>query len=733
VSAVCLRWPSPATGQRPRRCCQRPAERPCVDGTLIRISPRTSQGGLKAWPAELERERYELTTVLVMWNMIESLPEGIAHLTPDLEVLDVSYNKIRSLHDSFGMLAHLHELMIDGNMLSEVPSAAARLPLTMLSLAKNKIKKLPEFPLKTLRILDLGHNLMAGELPGHFLQGCPLLEELYLEDNMLTSLPTELSSLTRLRILVVSDNRLSGLPHDIEACANLECLLLRNNMVTFFPATLWTLSRLKILDASHNALIGLSDDMGGLGSLESFSVSNNRLREIPPTISFCRKLKELDVSHNVLTHLPTSLWDCLELHAADARGNPELPYPSTTLCDADLLRAMARDGGPSRMPNLDGQIPELGTEALQRMKSTVKLATSKNLTTQEELRNQGGSDSEDDGGRFLPHTRLAGMIAAGVQHIQKTQEPQQAAAKDVRGMQKVMTGMGIRTRDRDDTRGEDMRANMRAKRVEAGSGDDGAQAADHNYVASTSDALDPGTVDFRSWRQQSEALRRSLHRGGAGAAWAGKGTGGHWQRKEASPAARPRHGGIGLPSIDVRRGGVPGAAGVRDDSYMLTGSPATLSPLLVRQMRTKMGAAPPRGGPVASTSGQGAATSGHSAVARPKISPWRHAKVPRREQKLGAPTRGGWAPMARGANEAAYRAPTVKQRALEQMSVDLEHDGPAGRADAYGCIGVEQRDVSASATKIIIGTSAEFGVASASTRAQDVRRESMLQGGGHVA
>lgn len=79
------------------------------------------------------------------------------------------------------------------------------------------------------------------------------LEELDLSDNaLIDSLPSELGRLTKLKVLDVSGNRMTGLPAEVGRLHDLE-----------------------ILDVSGNRLAGLPLEIGGLSKLRVFDVSGN--------------------------------------------------------------------------------------------------------------------------------------------------------------------------------------------------------------------------------------------------------------------------------------------------------------------------------------------------------------------------------------------------------------------------------------------------------------------------
>ena len=107
--------------------------------------------------------------------------------------------------------------------------------LETLVLADNGLSEVSEQigRLKTLRMLDLGHNELTrvpealGDLDG-------LTDFLYLHDNRLTSLPSSLGRLTKLRYLNISENSFTALPEAVSGMANLIELRASGNQMTAY-------------------------------------------------------------------------------------------------------------------------------------------------------------------------------------------------------------------------------------------------------------------------------------------------------------------------------------------------------------------------------------------------------------------------------------------------------------------------------------------------------------------
>lgn len=96
----------------------------------------------------------------------------------------------------------------------------------------------------------------------------------------LTKLPSTILSMTELRQLNLSHNRLTGaLPAEIRHLRNLETLDISYNDMTGLPAELGQLSELRTLNASNNRLTGIPHELGNLQNLEVLDLSGNDISQ----------------------------------------------------------------------------------------------------------------------------------------------------------------------------------------------------------------------------------------------------------------------------------------------------------------------------------------------------------------------------------------------------------------------------------------------------------------------
>ncbi len=188
--------------------------------------------------------------------------------------------------------------------------------------------------------LRLNGNLLEGNFPNSVLS-LTNLKKLDVSSNKLTGNLPNLGSLINLTYLNISNNNLSGdFYSNISSLSNLEEILLGNNSgslastnfssftnlksldlsgfgLTEIPSTLGSLSFLKNLNVSNNS-ISQFGNLSELGNLKELNISKNQLTEIPSEISALAFLKILDVSQNNLTkfsalnNLTTLEWLSLE-------------------------------------------------------------------------------------------------------------------------------------------------------------------------------------------------------------------------------------------------------------------------------------------------------------------------------------------------------------------------------------------------------------------------------------
>lgn len=94
-------------------------------------------------------------------------------------------------------------------------------------------------------------------LPNHLIDHCDTLEEIYLKENFLPTLPQWFFELVHLKFIQLSGNLLQIIPGEIGNLINLEHLDLSKNHLTELPLQLTRLNKLQYLNVSENELTTL--------------------------------------------------------------------------------------------------------------------------------------------------------------------------------------------------------------------------------------------------------------------------------------------------------------------------------------------------------------------------------------------------------------------------------------------------------------------------------------------
>ncbi|KAI9226398.1 MAG: hypothetical protein DHS80DRAFT_25270 [Piptocephalis tieghemiana] len=224
---------------------------------LPRLKPFISSAGIS------------LSHLDLSYNRLTSLPP-LAHL-PNLRHLNLAHNLLSSLPSSLEALGSLEVLIASGNRLTHLSPTLMTAwsgHLHTLILDANRLSHLPRSlsQCSHLRILRLGSvyggNLLSS-LPDSLISSLPLLRELDLSSNLLSTLP-DLPWPPDLRSLDLSDNALTSLPPHLGQCRQLRALVASRNLLTTIPRSLALLTSLESLDLSGNRLSHLPGEVSWL-------------------------------------------------------------------------------------------------------------------------------------------------------------------------------------------------------------------------------------------------------------------------------------------------------------------------------------------------------------------------------------------------------------------------------------------------------------------------------------
>lgn len=159
------------------------------------------------------------------------------------------------------------------------------------------------------------------EFPKEVLEAGNHIEEIYLKENFIESLPMWLFNLTHLKFINIQGNRISEIPSQIGCLFNLEFLDFSKNRLKVIPLTIFKLKRLKSLNLSENQIECLPADVGNLAELEVIDMSKNLLTNVPTALANCKSLLEVNFSGNPkLVHVPSKIFSLSKLIYLNLNG-----------------------------------------------------------------------------------------------------------------------------------------------------------------------------------------------------------------------------------------------------------------------------------------------------------------------------------------------------------------------------------------------------------------------------
>ncbi|XP_050221310.1 LRR repeats and ubiquitin-like domain-containing protein At2g30105 [Mercurialis annua] len=206
-------------------------------------------------------DRWKLTGIIPLAESnLKLLPNEVWACGLSTRVLDVSNNHIQEIPTKISCLSSMQKLILNGNDLSDDS-------------------------IQWKALCTLKH-----------------LTQLFLSQNLLSALPSELGALRSLRQLHVSNNKLNCLPVEIGLLTQLEVLKANNNRICTLPTSIGDCISLFEVDLSYNLLTDLPESFGNLRKLKTLQLGNNGLKSLPPTLfKMCLQLSTLDLHNTEIT------------------------------------------------------------------------------------------------------------------------------------------------------------------------------------------------------------------------------------------------------------------------------------------------------------------------------------------------------------------------------------------------------------------------------------------------
>ena len=222
------------------------------------------------------------------------------------KLVELGLFEVEVIPDILEQFTNLQKLRIEHSSLEEFPEFVSKMiNLQEIHFAHNIIKNIPSWinTLKKLQVLDLYNNS---------------LKNLY-----------TLEQISKIRILNIGGNRFFTFPSEILRMNQLEELYMRNVHLRSLPEEISELKKLQVLDIYDNSLSNLPAGLKKLVKLRTLNFGMNKFRAIPKVVSDLKNLEGLyirNVRGNLLNHVEKKNYEKKDIQGLEIRekkGNLE--------------------------------------------------------------------------------------------------------------------------------------------------------------------------------------------------------------------------------------------------------------------------------------------------------------------------------------------------------------------------------------------------------------------------
>ncbi|CAN0006015.1 unnamed protein product [Lampetra planeri] len=240
-----------------------------------------------------------------------------------LRSLDLSCNYIKSI-EGLEHLKDLRELKLYGNKITIIQNLSRLNELQILHLQHNQIIKIGTAleGKQKLKELRLDSNRLSRLSPREVAQ-LSSLQTLDISHNQLTDV-TAVSVLPSLEELQACGNQLSGIP-ELSCCEQLKVLDLSDNRITQTVDHISLPKHLNALNLSGNVLSSL-ESFGILSSLQDLDLSCNKIQTLRGISELFPLLETLNIANNLVSSWQDLklLGNCMNLLELCVNGNPAI-------------------------------------------------------------------------------------------------------------------------------------------------------------------------------------------------------------------------------------------------------------------------------------------------------------------------------------------------------------------------------------------------------------------------
>ncbi len=176
------------------------------------------------------------------------------------------------------------------------------------------------------------------EFPTEIFDLADTLEILDLTGNALSTLPSDLNRLKKLRILFCSSNQFTQLPEVLGDCQNLSMIGFKANQISHISESAIPTATLRWLIVTDNTLEKVPNALGDCRQLQKLMLAGNQLSALPDSMANCHALELLRISANQFKALPDFLFDLPKLTWLAYAGNPFCDEIDQALIDQQQIK-----------------------------------------------------------------------------------------------------------------------------------------------------------------------------------------------------------------------------------------------------------------------------------------------------------------------------------------------------------------------------------------------------------
>src|SRR5450830_500582 len=200
--------------------------------------------------------------------------------------------------------------------------------MTHTALNNNNLAMLRAGSLAGAKRLDLSCGLR--QFPTEIYDLAETLEVLNLSGNNLSTLPNDLTRLTKLKVIFCSENQFTHVPEILGQCPELSMVGFKSNKISTLAAEALP-SKLRWLILTDNQLDLLPASLGQCSYLQKLMLAGNKLTQLPDEMAACENLELLRISANRFASLPEWLLQLPRLAWLAFAGNPFCSSNDATL------------------------------------------------------------------------------------------------------------------------------------------------------------------------------------------------------------------------------------------------------------------------------------------------------------------------------------------------------------------------------------------------------------------